>query len=94
MCNKAMTATAKWIWPVKHQDSLPVSFFPASSDIFITTVLLIFLPTKQFKQLPPEWLRHTMLATFPAIPLDGKTVSAKEEYIASSAGFQVTLVCK
>ena len=73
---------------------MPINFFPASSNIFITTVLLISLPTKQFKQLPPEWLRHNMLATFPAIPLDVKTVSAKVEYIASSAGFKITLVCK
>ena len=62
-----MIATAKQSWPVKHEDSLPVSFFPASSDLFITTVLFIFLPTEDFKQLPPEWLCLTMLETFPAI---------------------------
>ena len=55
-------------------------FFPASSDSFITTVLLVFLPTKQFKQLPPERLRHTMLATFPAILFGGQTVSPNVDY--------------
>jgi hypothetical protein len=36
----------------------------------------------------------TMLATFSAVLFGGKRVSPNVEYIASSAGFQGTLVCR
>ena len=51
-------------------------------------MLLIFLPTKQFKQLPPEWLRLTMLKTFPAVLFGGKTASPNVDYGQPNLSFR------